>query len=425
MSRLTENIAEFAAQLPAPGRLSEQRAAAADAFSASGLPAKTDERWRYTDLSALAQAQLQLATAGASRAPDLDLLALDGDRIVFVDGQLDASRTHVDAASGISALAGDWSALAEGFPRFSEVIAHPLGQLNTAASQHGVHVRTREGSAASEPLHIVLAHSSEAPAVLQPRIVIELAPHSTANIVLQYIGDSQSTAWSNAVIEILQHEGSRLDYLQLQEQSTAQTHTALISAALDRDASATIATFDLGAKLARTDIDVALNGRGSSVSVFGAFLPIDAQHIDTHVCIDHAAADSNSTTWFRGMAGERCRGVFNSKVIVRPDSQRISAEQRSDNLLLAEHAEIDTKPELEIYADDVRCSHGATVGELDEQHLFYLQSRGIDERAARALLTFAFARTAVEHIDDETLRELIAARIARRLPEHERWERLN
>jgi Fe-S cluster assembly protein SufD len=125
------------------------------------------------------------------------------------------------------------------------------------------------------------------------------------------------------------------------------------------------------------------------------------------------------------MAGEKCRGVFNGKVIVRPNAQRIASHQRSDNLLLAKTAEIDTKPELEIYADDVKCSHGATVGELDEQHLFYLRSRGIDDRAARALLTYAFAQTIVEHIADEQLRDVFGSRIARSLPEHERWERLN
>ena len=426
MGALTEDIAEVAARLPCPGQLSDQRSAAASAFLRDGLPEKSAENWRYTDISGLADAGLQFTVAPTQTAATLAALPLEGDRIVFVNGVLEEAQTRIAAESApqLSVLGADWSALQAGFPRFAEVLEHPLGQLNTATAQHGAVLRTSPGTAYPNTLNIVLAHWGDAPLALQPRIVLDLAENSSARVVLHYLSDGGGAAWTNAVVEISQARGSSLDLLQLQEHGPAHTQTVLISAALARDASVSIASFDLGASLARNDIDVRLGGPGSSAQVFGAFLPIDSQHIDSHIRIDHAAPDTQSGTRFRGIAGARSRGIFNGKVIVRPGSQRISAEQRSDNLLLAPDAEIDTKPELEIYADDVKCSHGATVGELDEEHLFYLRSRGVDADAARALLTFAFIQTIVEEIADPELRRHIGSRVAARLPEHERWESL-
>ncbi len=178
-------------------------------------------------------------------------------------------------------------------------------------------------------------------------------------------------------------------------------------------------TVDFGSALARQDIHIELAQRGAEVDLFGLFFPQAGQHMDIHTRIDHLAAETRSSEAYRGMAGERGRGVFNGKVVVHPDAQRIDARQSSANLLLGERCEIDTKPELEIYADDVKCSHGATVGELDHDALFYLLSRGLAEPTARALLTYAFANKVVSRLTPETLRTHVAKSILGAMAETE------
>ena len=427
MADLLDTIAALSAALPGPGRLSEQRAAALAAFRVRGLPSTSNENWRYTDISRLDNTALEFSPPREEADTSIDFLPIDGDRIVFINGHPAHELTQIESpdSAGISVLASDWSSLTSGFPLNDAVTQHPLGQINTATAQHGVFIQPAKSREPARPIHIVLAHTSKSALALQPRIVIDLPENTSASVVIHYVSDEHSAGWTNAVVEICQKRGSRLELVQLQEQSLRHTHTVLVRAALQRDAFASIGCFDIGAQLARNDVDITLDGIGSEADVYGSFLPLASQHIDNHVQIDHAAANTLSKTNFRGIAGAASRGVFNGKVIVRPDAQKISAQQSSDNLLLAADAEIDTKPELEIYADDVKCSHGATIGELDEQHLFYLQSRGIDAEAAQALLTYAFALTVVERISDTELRKAIATRIAARLPKHERWERLS
>jgi Fe-S cluster assembly protein SufD len=189
----------------------------------------------------------------------------------------------------------------------------------------------------------------------------------------------------------------------------------LVSADLDEAAELAAGYFDLGGRLVRNDIAIALRGAGARTDLFGLFLAGHGQHVDDHTLIRHAAGSTVSSESFRGIIGERGRGVFNGKVVVEPGCQRIDARQSNDNLLLGEHAEIDTKPELEIYANDVKCSHGSTVGELDSEQLFYLRARGLSAAEARRLLTAAFATTIVEQIADADLRDRTLAHVTARL----------
>jgi Fe-S cluster assembly protein SufD len=173
--------------------------------------------------------------------------------------------------------------------------------------------------------------------------------------------------------------------------------------------------FDLGGKLVRNDIAIDLVGAGAQTELFGLFLAGHGQHVDDHTAIDHSAGETLSREMFRGIIGDRGRGVFNGRVLVKPGCQRIDAQQSNDNLLLGENAEIDTKPELEIYANDVKCGHGSTVGELDNEQLFYLRTRGLDASSARRILTSAFAATVIERVSDEGLRRDFLERVTARL----------
>jgi Fe-S cluster assembly protein SufD len=264
---------------------------------------------------------------------------------------------------------------------------------------------------------VAVIASGPAGIAAQPRVAIELGRGAAATVVLHYLDAGEPAGWINGVTQIHLAPHSKLSLYRLQEHGARQTHTALLAADVAADAALTVGYVDLGGRLIRNDVDVRLLEPGASTELFGVFLAAHGQHVDEHTRIDHLARETRSAEAFRGIIGRRGRGVFNGKVVVHRDAQRIDARQSSDNLLLGDQAEIDTKPELEIYADDVKCSHGSTVGELDEQQLFYLRSRGVAEPEARELLTHAFAASVLERIDDASVREHAARRVARRL----RW----
>jgi Fe-S cluster assembly protein SufD len=267
--------------------------------------------------------------------------------------------------------------------------------------------------------------ASERPNIApQPRVVIDLGPDSTLQVVQHFIGTAECSGWTNVVTQISQAPRSELTLYRLQEQGPAHLHTELLTAELAEDAKIKLGYVDLGGKLVRNDVHVDLAKPGASCELFGVFIAAEGQHIDNHLRIDHSAPRTVSQEAFKGIIGDRGHGVFNGKVVVHRNAQKIDATQSSDNLLLSDRGEIDTKPELEIYADDVKCSHGATVGQLDEDQLFYLRSRGVDAETARGLLTFAFANDILKRIDMPELRERLARKVLNYLPGRQRWDEL-
>ncbi len=430
MSRLEMAFNGLYKDLPGSSAVDAQRKDAFERFMRAGLPTRRDEDWRYTEISALGEIDFRHAVAPpatAKQAAHHDPLPIRaGSKLTFVNGRYAPESSTINQSHRmlVHPLETNWTKLSDGFPGHERVFAHPLGLVNTAFTQLGAVISIPKNSHVDTPILLEFLQLSDDTLAVQPRLIIELAANSSAEVIVQHAGQSSATNWTNMVTEIHQSAGSKLTFIHVQEQGLAATHTCLTTAALKRDAHFSGGYFDLGGKLARNDIEIALDEHGASAELFGAFLPIQSQHADNHIKIDHRAPNTTSNEYFRGIAGPKSRGVFNGKVIVHKHAQKISAQQRSDNLLLDKTAEIDTKPELEIYADDVKCSHGATVGELDEQHLFYLQSRGINELAARALLTFAFANSSLDFIKDEALRTALSEKIAKRLPQHEKWERL-
>jgi Fe-S cluster assembly protein SufD len=408
------------APLPGPAGSLPRREAARAEFAAAGLPTPRREAWRYTDLKSLAQRPLELvprvpdaaAVRAAERALELQGLSPGAPRLVFVDGHPVAALGTLEPKPGVEVadLATRW--------RLDPKIAtgdHPLAALNTAYTQTGAWLRVAEGVRVAEPVHIVFVASGAADLAPQPRLALELGRGAELTVVQHFLDAGEPNGWINSVTEIEQAPGSRLTFYRLQQHGAAHAHTALLAAELAAGATASIGFVDLGGRLVRNDVDVKLREAGAAVELFGVFVAAEGQHVDDHTRIDHLAPETKSDEVFRGLIGRRGRGVFNGKVVVHRGAQRIDARQSNDNLLLSDQAEIDTKPELEIYADDVKCSHGSTVGELDSEHLFYLRSRGIDEANARELLTVAFAAAVLERITPPALREQIAARVTARL----------
>jgi Fe-S cluster assembly protein SufD len=416
-------------QLPGGAESDARRISALNAFDAAGFPTRRLEAWKYTDLKPLADADFELLPAEPGDAArealrariDAATTALGGSRLVFIDGHYDGalSRRPRDSAGQpaiiVSDLASAWARFEQRRTQRQPSERHPLALLNMAFAREGAWIEVPDGVSADAPVQLVFAASGAQGLAPQPRVVIDLGENAAANIVLHFLDADETAGWINVVTEISLARGAKLALQRLQDHGREQFHTSLTTATLAADAQLRLATTDLGAKLARHDIEVSLAEPGAAAELLGLFLATDAQHIDNQVRIDHIAPATRSDETFRGIAGSGSRGVFNGKVIVHKGAARIDARQRSDNLLLAGDAEIDTKPELEIYADDVRCSHGATIGELDEQQLWYLRSRGIGTAQARQMLTLAFANVVLERIPFSALREQMATRVAGRL----------
>ena len=412
------------ATLPGPDGTRAARLEALAALDAAGWPTRRRELWRYTNLEPLAADGFELAAGPADEATLETVRDLLGQptfgararQLVLLDGQRVAS-LGASAIDGIEITAPEerWSEFVQLFAKPIAATQHPLAALNTAFGRHGLWLKIRAGVVLDLPIHLVVV-GSRARHAAQPRIVIEAEPGARATFVQHFVdSDTDAQGWANCVTQLRQAPGSRIALYRLQRHGSGAVHTSLLAAELAAGAELTAGYFDLGARLVRNDVAITLAGADARTELFGLLLAGAGQHVDDHTLIRHAAGATVSVENFRGIIGGRGRGVFNGKVVVDPGCQRIDARQNNDNLLLGDHAEIDTKPELEIYANDVKCTHGSTVGELDAEQLFYLRARGLDAASARRVLTTAFATAVVEQIADEQVRTETLAEVTARL----------
>jgi Fe-S cluster assembly protein SufD len=398
-------------------------------FAARGFPTRREELWHYTDLRPLENGRFSLvpsepkaeARAAAAALVATQGLDLAGPRLVFVDGHLDPTLSRFASVPGVDVSSLDDtrnSFIAERGAALSTAGSYPLAVLNTAFLQQGTFVKVARAAGDQAPLQFVFLTVGREAAAPQPRIVIELAEGAEATIVQHFLDAPQAApGWLNLVTEIALAPASRLTLYRVQEHGDAHFHTSLLNARLSQDARLTVGYVERGGRLVRNDIDVTLAEAGAQADLFGLTLGDGAQHIDNHARIEHAAPRTTSTASFRAIADGASHCVFCARVVVRPGAQKVDARQASNGLLLSAKAEIDTKPELEIYADDIKCAHGATVGELDEGQLFYLRSRGMSPDVARAMLTLAFAQAAVERIELAPVGARAIRDFAARLPE--------
>jgi Fe-S cluster assembly protein SufD len=420
-------LSPFTAETAVPGHAatwSGRRAALAE-LAAAGWPTRRREHWRYTDLEPLASAGFALTpdaataevVAAVRRRLDASAFGDPSQRLVLLDGQrVPGLGATTIAGVEISDPEARWSRFETEFAGRIAATQHPLAALNTAFARHGLWLRLPPGVVIEAPIHIVIAGSARSGIAAQPRILIDLDERAKVTIVQHFVDcDPPRSGWTNCVTQVRQAAGSQLELYRFQRHGADHVHTSLLAADLAADAELTTGLFDLGARLTRNDVSITLGGLRARTELFGLFLAGAGQHIDNHTTIHHAAGETVSVENFRGIIGERGRGVFNGKVVVERGCQRIDAQQNNDNLLLGERAEIDTKPELEIYANDVKCSHGSTVGELDAEQLFYLETRGLDTHEARRLLTTAFAAVILERIGDESVRDQATRRVTARL----------
>ena len=421
MSKQTATVDPFASAFEAavlPGADLPWRATALASYRAHGLPTRKVESWRYTNLNALAKLAFVPGESGAAAIPQDAPLAVDGAaRIVFVNGRLrdmDILPDGVVAQSLAALLEDDPDSLATMLGQTVDGRDMALAALNAAFTVDGLVLRIAEGAKIETPIHLVSlgAPVTGSAVAFHPRNFVIAGKDSAAVLVESHIGAADGPYFSNSVTDVAVGQGATLGHYRLQDEGKAAFHVSLTRANLAEGATYDSFVLSLGGELARDEIHAHIAGEGVECRLNGAYAASGRQHIDNTTVIDHAAPGSVSSEVYKGVLDGKSRGVFQGRITVRRDAQRTNGHQINKTLLLSRDAEIDSKPELEIFADDVKCGHGATAGELDELALFYLRARGIDEIAARDLLVSAFLSDAVDEVRDGAVAEALRARVA-------------
>jgi Fe-S cluster assembly protein SufD len=405
------------------GWLAALRLHGADRFESLGLPHNRVEDWKYTSLRALQRSQPGLASVtGQTALPSA--LPLPGRQVRMLDGRLvESGDGHAgDTAMGVSVgelnpasarHADDLKAVLESLPLESD--GSGFSALNTAVLENVLVIRVEAGHDAGRVNLQWAASDTSAGHIGNARLCVLLAEGASMELVEHY-PENAGGAVFNTVIQCQLERNSNLAHYRLQEQHAASTLVTRSRVLQSEDSRYTYQGLDLGGLLVRHDIEVLLSGSGSRCELDGAYVLDGRRHVDNHLTIDHVAPDTTSGQFFRGVLADRGRAVFNGRVHILAGADGSEARQSNANMLLSPHAEVDTKPELEIHADEVVASHGATVGELDENALFYLRSRGLSEAGARRILTDAFCVAALERSPAGETRELLIERLRAHLP---------
>ena len=399
-------------------------------FERLGFPTTDDEEWKYTNVAAIARSDFALAAMSAGAGPDASAIArfvlpeAERSRLVFVNGIFRPELSALDALpSGLvsdlsAALAGEHeAALREHLGRLAEYDEEAFTALNTAFLGSGALVSLPQGVELTAPVHLLfLSAQGERPSASFPRILIVAGRDSRATIIESYASLEEGAAYfTNSVAEVYVGEGAHVTHYRTQHESEAAFHISATRATIERAAGYDLTTVTLGAQLSRHNVSVKLDQPGAECWVDGLYLVGTGQHADTHSLIDHLSPHCNSHQLYKGILDGKSRAVFNGKVFVHRDAQQTDAQQTNKNLLLSNEARVDTKPQLEIFADDVKCSHGATVGQLEDEEVFYLLSRGLHPELARNLLTYGFAEELVAKIKLESIRARLDEAILNRL----------
>jgi len=378
------------------------RDAAAETFAAAGLPGRRDEAWRYTSLRALADSTFEEPLIAVSVAPDPGPMP-DLPRLVLVDGRFQPDLSTPPAHVEIEGFAER-----PDFGRLPDA-RQPMVALNTMLAEDGLHLHVRQGVDAGTVVLLSLAIDAHRPIAFHPRHSIHLEPG--AKLTVLEIARGQGTYLHNAVGEVAVAAGATLTHIRLQQESAEAFHLSTTFAEVAERGVYDAFVLTLGARLARTEIHARLKGPAGAVHLNGAQLLGGIQHGDITTVVGHDAPNCASRQTVKNVLSGRSRGVFQGRIEVARAAQKTDGYQMNQALLLSPQAEIDCKPQLEIYADDVKCSHGATVGELDPDQMFYLRSRGISEEAARAILVRAFLAEAMDPVTDEVARDLLEGAI--------------
>jgi Fe-S cluster assembly protein SufD len=408
--------------------LHPMRRAALDRFAGVGFPTTHDEDWRFTNVAPIAQTLFR-APSGGPAAVTADAIApylfpeLDAVRLVFVDGRFAPHLSSPPGGRGLvlQSLAGaavDQPALERHLGRYADVHQDPFCALNTAFLEDGAYLFVPSGLVLSTPVHLLfVATAAGSPTAIHPRVLAVTGENSQVALLEDYVSLGDGVHLTNAVTELVTGQGSVVEHYHLARESRQAFHVSRLRAEQGRGSALTTHTLLLGGGLVRRNIHPVLAGEGAECLINGLFLGNGHQHLDNFMLVEHASPHCGSRQEYKGILDDHAHGVFHGRIVVHKNAQKTDAKQTNMNLLLSEHARIDTKPQLEIYADDVKCTHGATIGQINQDAVFYLRSRGLDAEAARALLLFAFAGESLQRMKLAPVRRELERLVTAWLPQ--------
>ena len=406
-------VTAFAQQQPAAAWLQQLREAAFQRFAELGFPTTHDEEWRFTNVAPIARTSFR----PVSEAFGHSVSGPGTIRLTFINGRLVERPQNLPKGVQVGALLDDEEVVSKHLAWYASYDHHAFVALNTAFCAGGAFVRIPRGLVMEEPIQIsyVTGPGTEHE-VTHPRTLILVGSDAHCNIVEAH-GGAGDAYFTNAVTEIVAGDGAVVEHSRLQQEGPRAYHVSTMQAQLGRSANFTAHSIALGGALVRNDAGVVLS-EGTEATLNGLYIVNGTQHVDNHTVIDHAKPHGTSHELYKGILDGKASAVFNGRIIVRKDAQKTDSKQTNKNLVLSDEAVIDTKPELQILADDVRCTHGATIGQLDAESMFYLQSRGIAKKDARSLLTYAFAQDIIDRIKVQSLRDSLERILFEKFHEH-------
>ena len=401
-----------------PDWLNTLRQCAVDRFEAVGFPTTKNEDWHFTSVAPIAEAAYPPRVEPGANTRPADLApftfgATDWPTIVLVNGVFSAELSSLEALPHgvrIYPLASAWRAndpfVERYLSRFADYELNAFTALNSAFIHDGAVVQIAKEFEVERPIHVLYVFDPlAAKTQINPRTLIAAERQSKATVIESYVSTGEASYFTNAVTEVLLEDGANLSHIKIQRESPRALHVGTIEVEQKRDSHYQSFSFATGATLSRTNVYTTLDGDGAGATLNGLYMLDGEQHGDHQTKIEHAQPNCFSRELYKGVLDGASHGVFNGKVYVHPIAQKTDGKQTNNVLLLSERAQVDTKPQLEIFADDVKCTHGATVGRIDQNALFYMKSRGVNRDLARRLLTYAFAAEVLETIEVDAVRE--------------------
>ena len=397
------------------------RKAGIASFAEQGFPKLSDEDWRFTNVAPIAKLNFQLASQVAVNGAEAKVLdesvfaALPGHRLVFVNGFFSAKLSRIKPLAGgvrieslSAALAQDSALIEKHLGKYAHTANNTFAALNQAFFADGAFIFVPPGAEVAEPVQLIYISSAKRNGeTILPRNLVIAGANSKLTVVESYLSTGNVAYFTNAVTEILAGDNAKVEHVKLQDEAMDAFHIATIAGEFGRASNVTVHSFALGAKLSRTNIRTKLAGEGLECILNGLYLTRNEQLADHHMIVEHAQPHCASHEYFNGILDDKSKGVFHGRIYVHPIAQKTDAKQTNKNLLLSDDATADTKPQLEIYADDVKCTHGATIGQLNDESIFYLRSRGIGTDTARQMLIHAFAGEIIDRIKCQPARAVI------------------
>lgn len=405
-------------------RLHQIRKSAIDEFRKLPIPTQKDEEWKYTNISPLLKYNFvagEKVDVSSERINKFLFDQLEHSLMVFVNGYFAPELSRLeDIPSGVKV-----SSLADELKNDNPIVTKHLGKyatkenqiftaLSTAFTKDGAFIYVPDGKIIENAIHVIFLTTSDQKIFSQPRNLFVAGKNSQVTIIEHYISDEEGIYFTNSVTEIVADENAIVDHIKLQQESSKAFHIARMEVDQERSSNFSSHLISTGAVLSRNDFNARFNDEGGECMLNGLFMIKNEQLFDAHTMIDHAKPHCQSHEHYKGILQDKSKGVFNGKVMVRQDAQKTNAFQENNTILLSDDAVMNTKPQLEIFADDVKCSHGATIGKLNDEAKFYLKSRGIGEEAATAILIHAFASDVITSIKIPALRDYLEKIISQR-----------